>query len=82
MEGNFYNQFGGMGSGNYQFNAPHRLTTNSTHMLVADTQNHRIQIFDLAPTVSITATGVPDGGTHDSGTVSYTVVFSEGVNWI
>ena len=66
------------GTGENEFNAPHGITTNSTHMLVTDFNNHRVQIFDLAPMVTITAS-TPNGLTHNSGTISYTAVFSEAV---
>ena len=78
LDGNYVSQFGGMGAGDHQFNRPIGITTNSTHMLVTDSRNHRIQIFDLAPTVLITA-ATPNGLTHNSDTISYTVTFSENV---
>ena len=47
-------------------------------MLVGDTSNHRVQIFDLSPTVAIIS-DAPNGGTHNSDTISYTATFSEDV---
>ncbi len=56
-------------------NNPQEITTNSTHILVADTDNHRIQIFDLPPAATI-KTNTPNGSTQVSETVSYTVTFT------
>ena len=61
-----------------QFNAPQGITTNSTHILVADTRNDRVQVFDFTPTAVITTIN-SIGGIHNSDTVSYTVTFSEDV---
>ena len=38
--------FGGLGSGDGQLNKPQGITTNSTHVFIADTRNHRVQVFD------------------------------------
>ena len=38
--------FGSEGSGDGEFLRPRGVTTNSTHIFIADTGNHRIQIFD------------------------------------
>ena len=43
----FVSEFGSRGSGDGQFIFPGGVTTNSTHILVTDTDNNRIQIFDL-----------------------------------
>jgi hypothetical protein len=40
--------FGSTGAGNGQFNVPRGIAVNSTHIFVADTQNNRVQIFDLS----------------------------------
>ena len=77
-DGNYISTIGSHGTGNDQFDRPSGITTNSTHMLVGDTGNHRIQIFDLSPTVAITS-DTPNGGTHNSNTISYTATFSEDV---
>ena len=59
LEYNYISQFGSFGvdviqpddsiirAENGKFSAPYGITTNSTHILVADTGNDRIQIFDL-----------------------------------
>ena len=48
--GNYVSKLGGTssGTGNGQFNNPQGITTNDTHVLVSDTANHRIQIFELS----------------------------------
>ena len=33
--------------GNGEFNIPTRIATNNTHLVVADEQNHRVQVFDI-----------------------------------
>jgi len=49
LPGPFVLSFGSFGSGNGQFNTPSDVTVDSTNrILVADFNNHRIQIFDSA----------------------------------
>ena len=43
----FGKSFGATGSGNGQFTRPVGITTNDTHLFVADSEGGRIQIFDL-----------------------------------
>ena len=51
--GNYVTQFGGLGvatpaaPANGQFNTPSGITTNATHVFVADNGNNRVQIFAL-----------------------------------
>ena len=52
IDGNYVAQFGGTGtgyggSGSGEFNYPRGITTTSTHIYVADSQNHRVQVFDI-----------------------------------
>ena len=61
-----------------EFTSPEGITTNSTHMLVTDLSDSRIQIFDLVPAVILDAV-TPDGDTHNSNIISYTATFSEAV---
>ena len=42
------NAIGNKGTGVSQFDSPRGITTTDTHLFVADTDNHRIQIFDNA----------------------------------
>ena len=43
--GNFLNKFGSSGTGDGQFDNVNGITTNSTHTLVTDMNNDRVQIF-------------------------------------
>ncbi len=61
--GNFQSKFGGFGSGNGEFNFPFGVATDSSdNIYVADTGNHRIQIFATIapPPVDTDGDGVPD----------------------
>ena len=66
------------GTADGQFNNPRGIATNSTHVLVADALNNRIQIFDLPPAAAISASA-NNGGVTNSNTISYTATFNEDV---
>ena len=82
LDGNYLDTIGrsdaSPGTGDNQFDRPRGITATSTHLLVADSSNNRVQLFDLAPTVTITA-DTANGGTQNTATVSYDVVFSDAV---
>ena len=58
----FVSTIGGFGHDNSQFVNPNGITTNSTHILVADTDNSRIQIFHLNGTHANTIDSFGDTG--------------------
>ena len=60
--GTFVSTFGSGGTGNYQFENPVGITTNSTHILVADTDNNRIQVFHMNGTYANTIDSFGDTG--------------------
>ncbi len=63
--GTFVSTIGSVGgSGNDQFKNPRGITTNSTHILVADTLNSRIQVFDLDGTYVNTIGSLGSGNDH------------------
>ena len=49
----YISTFGTAGQGTDEFYLPTGLTTNSTHLFVADTNNHRIVIIDLATGLTV-----------------------------
>ena len=61
----FADKFGSLGEADGEFDIPVSLTTNSTHILVADTNNNRVQIFDLdgmhVSTIGISGTTAGSG---------------------
>ena len=47
--GNFLYKFGKKGEGDGEFNAPRFLSVNKAgHLMVCDTMNHRVQVFELS----------------------------------
>ena len=67
-----------MGTGVGEFKFPQGITTNSTHLFVADTSNHRVQIFELASNlISCTPNQILDStGTCISDTAPPTITVS------
>jgi hypothetical protein len=61
-DGSYYGGFGGYGSGNYQFIAPHGIAIDQAgKVYIADRDNHRVQIYNsqLAYVATLGQTGVP-----------------------
>ncbi|WP_448539589.1 PKD domain-containing protein [Roseiflexus sp.] len=61
-DGSYYGGFGGYGSGNYQFIAPHGIAIDQAgKVYIADRDNHRVQIYSnqLAYVATLGQTGVP-----------------------
>ncbi len=48
MDGDFVDEFGSIGSGNGQFDSPEGIAVTSNRIYVVDTENDRVQIFDLS----------------------------------
>ncbi|MDW8395821.1 MAG: PKD domain-containing protein [Anaerolineae bacterium] len=66
-DGSFYGAFGGYGSGSYQFIAPTGLAFDAQgNLYVADSENHRVQIYDrhLAYVATLGITGTAGSGNN------------------